>query len=91
MAITMACPWFQPPVCLGLYTELGESGTPSLTPAESPSCYLLQLTNHGPKSTCQVRPPGSHRQTQTKPLQDVALTEPCSPKPQIKMQLCFLF
>lgn len=70
VAITMASSWFQPPVCLGLYAELGEGDTPSLMAAEGPSCYLLQLTNHGPQSNCQVLPPGSHRQTQTKPLQD---------------------
>lgn len=90
VAITTACPWFQPKVCLGLYTELGEGDTPSLTPAES-SCYLLQLGDHGPKNSCQDLPPGNHRQTRTQPLGDVALTEPCSPKPQIKMQLYFLF
>lgn len=51
MAITTACPWFQPPVCLGALHRASREGhgTPSLTPATSSSSQTMD-----PGTTCQA-------------------------------------
>lgn len=78
MAITTACPWFQPTVCLELYTELGaERGIPI-----PESCYLSSSQTMDPGTTnCQTLPLGNlTAKHEPNPLGDVALTESCSPQ-----------
>lgn len=54
VAITTACPWFQPKVCLGLYTELEEGDTPSLTPAESPPATFSSSETMDPRTAART-------------------------------------
>lgn len=60
VAITTACPWFRPPVCLGALHRAGREGhgTPSLTPATFSSSQTMD-----PGTTCQALLLGNQSQT----------------------------